>query len=300
MQELYKWSYMASLEQPKEISGGGVYLLVYCGTPKRVIYVGTTNSFNRRIGQHQKGMIRGNRSVWRTNKESDIYDLMSFKGEKGMHEYYYSLAKKGLLWASTTIERQNIKNDLNKSDDFIPNWKEYVINSYIKNIEVWVCKMEADIEKIVALESHIQRMLKKNYSIGSHIHNEGMCWLGKIEFTGDISNERFDFDNFPEISEEFKLLLSKLDGKNYIRYEKQKYIDCRNEREKINFLLRKKYKFENTSWQDKEQNLLLSCLKLDISINEIADEYLQRSPEEIIKRIEYLSKYYDFPKFKLE
>ena len=51
---------------------------------------------------------------------------------------------------------------------------------FIKNIEIWSCTMYDDEERILALESKIQRTFKTNYNIESYINNHGMCFLGKI------------------------------------------------------------------------------------------------------------------------
>ena len=46
--------------------------------------------------------------------------------------------------------------------------------------------------------------------------------------------------------------------------------------------------------EDKENDILYSCHKLGIDIEEIANKYLQRTIEEVKNRITYLSRYYDF------
>ena len=49
-----------------------------------------------------------------------------------------------------------IKNDLNKKDDFVKNWKDYTSNFYVKNIEIWTCSMFDNEDKVLALESKIR------------------------------------------------------------------------------------------------------------------------------------------------
>src|SRR5690606_9908594 len=98
------------------------------------------------------------------------------------YKYYHSLAKQGKLWATTTVEKNAPANDLSKRDTFEGNWRKFVHEQYIHNIEVWTCTTAADVGIDKRIESQIQTTLKFNYGIGSHIHNTGMCWLGKIEY----------------------------------------------------------------------------------------------------------------------
>ncbi|WP_224995502.1 GIY-YIG nuclease family protein [Cesiribacter sp. SM1] len=197
------WELMGSLSSPISKAGGGVYLLVFKGTPKRVIYVGTTNNFNNRIDKHRRCMLEGKRTIWKADVRKDIYELMSHMDEKNPYKYYASLAKRNLLWATTDINKTTPTNDLLKKDSYEENWKDFVHNQYIHAIEVWALETGYSDETNKRIESQIQTALKNRYSIGSHIHNKGMCWLGKIEYADDVFNTSFTFSNAPDISEEF-------------------------------------------------------------------------------------------------
>lgn len=303
MNNNFTWNYMGTLYSPAPISTehGGVYLLVFRGTPKRVIYVGTTNSFHRRIYQHQQGMLTGRRTVWRSDSSNDIYELMSFNGErKPFYEYYHSLAKKNLLWATTAINREVPANDLLKKDSFESNWQEFVQNSYIKNIEVWICCTPNNEEIKLRIESQIQNIIKINYSIGSHIHSgkNDMCWLGKIHFGDEVFKSPYIFSNTPDISNEFSMLLNEQISKNVIKYLKPSIIAKKAEAEKSLNEIREAYKFSGTPWDDKEGDILLTCLHKNIPLIVIAKEYLFRTPKEIAQKYSTLSKLYKLPKLR--
>lgn len=292
----FDWEYHGTLNEINSTNGIGVYLLIYSGNPKRIIYVGTTNCFNRRLNEHKDGMLIGQRPIWRVCNTNDIYELISFQGksENGKYEYYAKLAKNNLLWATTTLKKDDKVNELNKKDDFELNWKEYTINEYIKNIEIWTCDMRSAEKRIIQLESQIQRAFKQNYKIGSHIHNRGMCWLGKIELLGNIYGYHFSFNTYPDLDKKAIELLENLTDKNIINYYKSSYLE--NKKNLIENLekAREKYKYSKSSWTLSEQDILLTLCKLGISVDEIAENYLHRTPKEIENRIKYLSKFYDF------
>lgn len=292
----FDWEYHGTLSNIKSSNGKGVYLLVFKGSPNRIIYVGTTNCFNRRLTQHQEGMLKGQRTIWRVGENEDIYELMSYRGEsgfKGMYKYYYRLSKKGKLWATTTLEKDEIKNDLKKSDDFNNNWKEYVEDFFINRIEIWTCNMCGSEDKIIQLESQIQRSFKKNFFIGSHIHQKGMCWLGKIEYLGEIFDYQFRFKRYPNLDDSSLKLLKNLTERKVISYQKFKYkIKEEEKKEKIR-ILKETYIYAGDRWDPKELDIIYTCCKLGVPVEVIAVEYLKRSPEEVKKKIEYLGRYYD-------
>ncbi len=294
----FDWEYHGTLDNISSTNNKGVYLLVHRGVPNRIIYVGTTNCFNRRLKQHKHGLLEGNRPVWRIGADEDIYELMSYQGVGGrasMFKYYASLAKKGKLWASTTLDKIDIKNDLLKKDNFEVNWKSYVENSYIKCIDIWTCSIFGSDEKMIQLESQIQRAFKKNFMIGSHIHNTGMCWLGKIEYLGEIYDYTFRFKRYPDLDPDSIALLKNLTDTKVIKYFKQSYIEKeRLKKEKLE-LLKSKYKYAGDPWHAKENDFIYFCCNLGVSAEDIAIKLL-RSPDEVKKRIKYLSRYYDMSK----
>lgn len=294
----FSWDYHGTLNEINSTNGIGVYLLIYKGNPKRIIYVGTTNCFNRRMNQHKEGMLLGNRAIWRVDGNKDIYELMSYQGysENGKYEYYVKLARNNLLWAATNLGKDNIVNDLYIKDDFTVNWEKYVTNEYIKNIEIWACDMRGSENRIVQLESQIQRAFKSNYKIGSHIHKRGMCWLGKIELLGNIFDYTFNFKICPDLEKQSVELLKNLTDKDVINYKKESYLEKKNTKIEELKEIRKKYKFSKTKWTLSESDILITLHKLGVSIEEISESYLYRTPEEIERRIKYLSKFYDFSK----
>jgi predicted GIY-YIG superfamily endonuclease len=294
----YFWKYGNVLNNYSVSSNGGVYLLVFKGSPKRIIYVGTTNSFPRRMAQHKSGYLIGNRTIWKTTNSEDIYELMSYQGDSGKSsrfKYYASLAKNGKLWAHTTLEKETITNDLNPTDDFNLFWKDYVSEFYINNIEVWTCDMFDDQDRVLALESKIQRSISTNFAIKSHINGHGMSFLGKIEFTGDISEYKFDFANLPDLGEDETMIFNQLSNKKIIKFEKIESKRKRTIKQRKIKEARITHKFAYTSWEKEENEIIHACCKHNIEIKDIADSYLQRTEEEIKNRIKYLKRYYEFP-----
>ena len=295
---IYNWSYNGTLDAPLNNQDGGVYLLIFKGNPKRIIYVGTTNCFNRRYKQHKKGYLEGNRTVWKVSSTSeDIYELMSCQGQSSKSKrfnYYASLAKKGKLWAHTTLEKEITQNELNKKDDFIKNWKSYVSNFFIKNIEIWSCTMYDDEERILALESKIQRSFKTNYNIESYINNHGMCFLGKIEFTGDVSKYKYTFRNYPDLDNKCIVLLKSFPNSKIIVFNKNINI----QKKILKDLRINQARLTNpnsfTKWEKLEDKVVINSRRLGINIETIANEYLKGTEKEVHKRIKYLERYYRF------
>lgn len=289
----YTWRYGNTLDKFSVDSSKGVYLLIFNGNPKRVIYVGTTNSFSRRMFQHKAAYLNGRRTIWKISNSEDIYELMSCQGKSSKlvrYKYYYSLAKKGKLWAHTTLEKDTVINDLNPLDDFENNWKDYTYNFFIKNIEVWTCEMNDDLERIIALESKIQKTLKSHFKIWSHIHKDGMSFLGKIEFLDDLSKFEYKFLNFPDLDDNTIKLFKNLDTKDSLKYKKLKSKIKEEIKAKKVEQVRITYKHAYTKWLDIEHDILFTCCNLNIEITEIARKYLFRTPEEIKKKIKMLNR----------
>ena len=136
---MYNWKFKGTLDNCLSSTEKGVYILIFNGSPKRIVYVGTTNNFSRRIEEHRTGYLRGNRTIWRVSLNEDIYELMSYQGNYSKarkFEYYALLAGKRKLWAQTTVESEKPTNHLYKGDNFDIYWKKYVSDFYIKNLEV--------------------------------------------------------------------------------------------------------------------------------------------------------------------
>lgn len=300
MNNSFTWEPMGPLNSPYLTPDkiGGVYLLVFKGTPKRVIYVGQTGNFNRRIKEHQEAFLSGRRSIWRVMNNQDIYELMSHNGEEEPHKYYASLAKryKRVLWATTDINKEEISNDLSKSDNFDENWREFVRDKYIKNIEVWVCRTPNEEYTRLRLESQIQNALRTHYSIGSHIHHpvDDMCFLGKVEFADKKFGVPYTFTNAPDISDEFtRLLHSKKLGKRYLKPAKAlKQAEARVKKMKKEKQIkdaRLTYKNAGKSWKLVDEIDFKKLVNSNIPLPKLVERF-SRPPEEIVRRHEYLVK----------
>lgn len=297
-----KWTYAGRLNNFKYVDGGGVYLFVYKGSFNRIIYVGTTYNFERRWYEHFVGMQRGNRAVWKVEDGQDIYELMSFSGKQDHFKYYRNLALDLKLWASTSIIKVNVNNDLNINDNFEKNWKLFTQHNYIPNINIWACRMCHRMEYSSLLESQIQKSLSINFRIGSHINKVGMSWLGKIEHTENAFNVKFHFENYPEVDDDTTKILKNLENKKIIRFSKKPriqykksdplfYIKKNEEKRKKIKLIKQKYALAFTEWILKEEQILIFLVMNNIGIEEIANTYLQRPPIEIRDRIKFLKKW---------
>ena len=281
-----KWTLQGRISDRILDCSGGVYVLVFCAGVKRVIYVGTTNCFARRIEQHYKAYISGKRAVWRQNKGQDIYDLMSYKGEGNMFSYYAHLARNDFLWATTNLDLDTVKNDLNEKDSFIHGWDSYVKHYYIPNIEVWTCTLSNTNNDRLVLESQIQRVFRKNYKIGTHISKleNSMSWLGKVECLGDVFSKRFSFETVPSLGADDRYLFNHLNEKTVIQYKKNTLVRRRTEPKVDCGAI-------EGGWTNKEDMILYFLCTNGYQIEDIAINYLNRSASEVSKRVHYLSKH---------
>lgn len=272
--------------------GGGVYLIVFKGTPKRVMYVGQTKNFKNRLSQHREGFLNGRRNIWRVETDQDIYELMSHNGEREPYKYYASLAKRGLLWATADRNKEKISNDLYPSDNFDENWRLFVREKYFVNFEVWVCRTDDDAVLRKRMESQIQNAIRAHYGIGSHIHHhvDDMCFLGKVEEPDQDFDTPYTFLNAPDVSDEFAQLLNNQMPENATRYlkpakaKKQAEITAKKAVEaEVVRAARVMYKNAGKSWKLKDEADLRLCLNTSTPLHEIANR-LSRTPEEIEKK----------------
>lgn len=204
------WRHLGSMESFLYSDHGGVYCFVYRGKFNRVIYVGTTSHFGRRLQQHHDGYKRGNRTVWRINDGDDIYGLMSSVGIRDYVKYFKKQAKQGNIWASTTLEMLVPKNLLMPSDEFV-KWQHYVELEYMPKIDVWILSLSPyDPDKAAKIESAIQQRIDSLFKLGRFFNHKDYSILGKIEFNswrvciGDV------FDNTPEVDDASKLIFLSL------------------------------------------------------------------------------------------
>ena len=204
MQSNYQltWIQSGTLYKLETCFNQGVYIFVYHGIKKRIIYAGTAASldgFTGRWCEHLKLFNIGGRAVWRPDKNEDVYNLMSFKD--GKKPDYCLLCHKGKIWVNS-----NKKNDEGFYDScydigksFKENWRDYVINEYLDRISVWRCNIKDPyVAKI--LESKIQMSLGKYFNL-TFYNTRPQNWLGKMEIRDiqQLSKYTFSFNNLPEV-----------------------------------------------------------------------------------------------------
>jgi hypothetical protein len=285
-----KWIYGGTMSRPKLLIGGGVYVLVHHGINERIIYVGTTTSFERRWTEHIEGMRRGNRTVWRLGGREDIYDLMSSQGSKDSYKYYRKMALNHKLWASTAILKTSFSNELNELDDFQKNWFDYTVQSFQPNIHLWACPMNERLEYATILESQIQRVLKINFKIGAHINKNNMSWLGKIEHLEDIFNLKFEFINYPINEANGIEILKVLREKRIIKWNKRGYTPpIRTPRFTKQELkgIRTTYPQAHYQWMAVEHEILKFLIEQKQNVDQIS-KLLLRTPGEIETKLKLL------------
>jgi len=158
--------------------GWVVYLHIFSGYPKRIIYVGTSEEPETRWKYQQMQLLTGLGTVFRVEESKDIYELMSYKNKsnKKPEDYYRDLALKEppLLWVPT--DTHSPSNFLNDNDSFKDNWESYINKFYIKNIEIWYSKVQNKEEAYIA-ETLIQSKVSNDSLIG--YYETRQSWLGK-------------------------------------------------------------------------------------------------------------------------
>ncbi len=211
-----EWIYRGILEKPDVCKEKGVYLFIFNGTPKRIIYTGTAYSddgFYGRWSEHNKLFKSGGRATFRSSEKSDIYELMKFKNNP--EKYYKDLADRKLLWVnSDKKEGGYFINHYTKEITFKDLWKSYVARIYLTNIELWSCNIE-NKEYGEILETKLQVVLGKYYHIGFY-DGYAQNWLGKQEKKGKGNSLEFKFTKFPVLDTETLMILENL--YTYYRY----------------------------------------------------------------------------------
>ncbi len=218
------WNLEGSLSDPSNNRHSGVYLFVYEGKIKRLIYVGTaynqSGGFTDRWGTHINLFKVGGRTTWWIDKNEDIYDLMTIKN-KDLHSYIKDLRGNDKVWCPTDIVNSSGRyKSYFKNDYFNEDWKKYVNKVYLPSISVYSCEInDENVGRI--LETKIQVVFGDYFKIG-YCNNVKKNWLGSQQ--GDKSIAQFTcfkFTNYPEIDSESLKLLKNLDDNYNNIYEKE-------------------------------------------------------------------------------
>jgi|GEM_PF-743581 len=206
------WEKCGTLDRFDSNNDKGVYLFVYCGKARRIIYVGETHKqgFSGRWKMHKRNLLRGRFTIFRAKNDEDIYDLMSDRGNR--LEYLKRAVDEQRLWIPGNPDgRSNgyFKNLINPKDDFKTNWQDYVRKAYLPSIELWVCRV-TDKEFAKVIESQIQICLGYRFNIG--FYTRGQNWLGNqkpYEFDWKLT-QNTRFRNLPEVDQDSLIILNNL------------------------------------------------------------------------------------------
>ena len=179
----------------------GVYLFILRRQkripPDRIIYVGTavgSGGFGDRWSAHQKEFAHGGRTIWRPDASEDVYDLM-IGNDIG---YYEKLTLNGKCWLPKNKTEVGVYSSLCGNDDFLANWRSYVLEDYLPSLEVWSCALGNQIEAANVLETKLQQGIGRRHGIG-YYRKASQNWLGRQEVRDlqELARWRFEFDVVP-------------------------------------------------------------------------------------------------------
>ena len=201
-QNQLKWEACGILADPVPNKNKGVYVFVFLGKVRRIIYVGTTfdpKGFSKRWNDHKRLFLNGERTVFKVKNNEDIYDLMSDKGDR--KEYIENALLEKPIWVPG-----------NPKYDFNTNWEKYVCNEYLQRIELWACKTP-DEQLSEIIESQIQICFGHKFQLG-YCEQVRQNWLGCTETrkSDKCLTHMTKFGSLPDLDQESCTLLNNLLG----------------------------------------------------------------------------------------
>jgi hypothetical protein len=204
------WLPSGRLSQLVTDFGGGVYLFIHDGSPRRIIYVGTakqSSGFTPRWCKHLSLFACGGRTVWRPSEETDVYTLMKLAPEEQMR-----CCRDGLVWMPGSLTPTGFYSPLVEgATDYKDHWREWVLTEYLDKISVWRCRIEDD-HLAQILESKIQLAFKSKFGISYYRSSGSQSWLGRVEVTdrARLSSVQFEFAALPDLEPASEQLLADL------------------------------------------------------------------------------------------
>ena len=166
----------------------GVYLEIFPGDPRRIIYVGTTDKkhFSDRPGNYwngsKDGYLKKKHYAFNATTNEDIYE-QGMRVGKGQTRQSYSERVKGMwlsgkLWIPGWESKSGGEKLWEKK-----KWAEHIMDHF-KDVELWGCEIPEPI-KAMETESRHQVALGKLYRLGYYTTSKRQNWLGKIECFDD-------------------------------------------------------------------------------------------------------------------
>lgn len=183
----------------------GIYMFIYKNDfeYKRIIYVGESRQVLNRVNDHKKHMVEGAFSIFKTDKDEDIYQFMIDndyinKTNNDLRTEFLQKVKNKELWIPGNKESlvKNIWDDNLTFDKFKSNNNE-IIGNYQNNISVWVAEVPI-YYNYKLIESKIQKSLKQKHNIG--YYNKSQSWLGREECK-DVEVQKINIYNRVGINE---------------------------------------------------------------------------------------------------
>jgi len=159
----------------------GVYLEIFPGIPRRVIYVGTTTEqgFGTRPGDYwagKDGYLKMKHYAFKATEHDDIYEQGMRVREGESREEYARRASKmwsdGIIWIPGNTTESELKTLWREG-----NWENHILQ-YYKNVELWGCII-SDLNHAKEVESRIQIALGAKERLGYYSTRVRENWLGQ-------------------------------------------------------------------------------------------------------------------------
>ncbi len=192
-----EWTKLGTLQAgvaPTYASKCGVYLEVFPGAPRRIIYIGTTNAgFAVRPGEYWEGRIsylRKKHFVFKATALDDIYDK-GMRVETGTtrpeyHKHVEYMSGQNQVWIP---EEKVLPVDVEKK------WKEGEWEQFIRTnfalLELWGCEIK-DVAVAEEVESRLQIALGWKFRIGYYQERANrQNWLGAQKKRSQLSGANY-------------------------------------------------------------------------------------------------------------
>ena len=161
----------------------GVYMEIFPGKCRRIIYLGTTaDGFGKRPGDYwtgpNVGYLKRKHYAFKATKGEDVYE-MGMRLHDGESRFDYSrrvhcLVQESKLWIPGLrpwkLEEDNLWED--------GRWEEF-FREHFSDVELWGCETPVPFDE--EIESRLQVALGMLFRLGYHDQRQPQNWLGRIQ-----------------------------------------------------------------------------------------------------------------------
>ena len=168
----------------------GVYMEIFPGKPKRIIYIGTTKEgFNSRPGGYWDHYLSMKHFAFKATTDDDIYSkgmcVNSSDNRAQYHQHLETMIREGNLWVP---DWPGCDKDKWKEQE----WKEFIEKNY-SGVELWGYQI-SDQKTQEEVESRLQIALGFMFRIGYLNNGTRQNWLGQQNCRRSF-NEAFNARN---------------------------------------------------------------------------------------------------------